>query len=64
MIKWTKFLESDGSEVTYFNDQKVLQSTEGMQHGFTSVEEALEKSTTEVFIFWDSVPAGVGLVQE
>lgn len=62
MIKYTKFLDSASKTmVTYFNESKTLQN-DGMTFDYVTPEEAVAKSTTEVFIFWDNVPFGIGLV--
>ncbi len=66
MIKWIKFMFSNGSQSTYFNatetDPAFFQENSG-EHGFQSAEEALEKSTSEVFIFWDGKPVGAGKIE-
>lgn len=62
MIKWTKFFDSASKVVvTYFNDTATLQN-DGMLFEFDSAEAALEGSTSDVFVFWDSVPMGAGKV--
>ena len=61
-IKFVNFYGSDHTRVTYFTDTKTLQN-DGETHDFMSGEEALEKSTSESFVFWDNVPMGVGKLQ-
>lgn len=59
-IKWVKFYETSSSEVITYNvEEKVLQHN-GQTHSFASAEEAIEKSTVEVFTFWDGVAIGAG----
>ena len=61
---WTKFYESTSNEViTYYNENKVLQN-DGQTHEFTSAEDAVNRSTTDVFIFWDSIAIGSGKLSE
>lgn len=57
---WTKFYDSaTKTVVTYFNNDKVLQN-DGMTFDFATSDEAVEKSTSEDFIFWDNVAIGSG----
>lgn len=60
MIKWVKFFSSEPKEVvTYFVADKFLQN-DGMTHEFVSADDAQTKSTSDVFVFWNGVPVGVG----
>lgn len=59
-IKWVKFFNTDVPEYqTYFLEGKMLQN-DGETHEFGSSEQAQAESTSEVFIFWDGQPIGVG----
>lgn len=59
-IKWVKFYKTGSNEVlTFFVNDNVLQNN-GQTHEFADAEDAVAKSTVEVFTFWDGVPAGVG----
>jgi len=62
-VKFVNFYGSDKSRITYFVESKTLQN-DGETHDFASAEEALEKSTSESFVFWDNAPVGVGKVAE
>lgn len=64
MIEFVKFYSTGSNLVTTFftKEQEV---TKGQQeHMFTDAQDALSKSTTKVFTFWDNEPMGVGLVQD
>ncbi len=63
-IKFVKFFSTGVAEYqTYFTDTKILQN-DGQTHEFADAIDAISKSTEEVFIFWDSMPIGVGAIKE
>ncbi len=60
-IKWVKFYTTGVPEYqTYYMESKFLQNN-GETHNFTDAKEAQEKSTVEVFIFWNNQPVGTGV---
>ena len=61
-IKWVKFYTTGTDvKVTYHVESKTVQDN-GETHGFVNGEDAMNKSTSEVFTFWDGVPVGTGRV--
>lgn len=61
-IKWVKFFTTEAADFqTYWVATKTLQN-DGQTHQFANATDALAKSTTEVFIFWDGEPQGRGTV--
>jgi hypothetical protein len=63
MIKWIKFYKTGSDEVVTFNLSTQQVESEGQTHAFSDQEDALSKSTNEVFLFWDNIPLGPGLVK-
>lgn len=63
MIKWVKFFSSgDGLVKTLFTENGLYQD-DGMTHQFATAQEAMEKSTKEVVVFWNGLYQGVGHVE-
>lgn len=64
MVKWIKYYTTGSDVVKTFNVATQEYESEGQTHQFTSAEDALSKSTTEVLTVWDGVVEGVGEVAE
>jgi hypothetical protein len=64
-VKWVKFYTSNVAEyqtlhLTPNDDGKKTLQDDGQTHDFTNAEDAVAKSTVEVYIFWDNVPVSIG----
>lgn len=62
-IKWVKFYTTGNDVLVTFNTETMKTESEGETHGFGSSEEAQKSSTAEVFIFWDNLAIGAGLLE-
>ncbi len=63
-ILWVKFYKTGSPEViTFYTENNYLQN-DGETHDFTSAEDAVNRSTTQAFIFWDAQPIGSGKLPE
>lgn len=61
-VKWVKFYKTGSNEVVTFYTENNAVQNDGQTHDFISAEDATARSTSEVFIFWDNVPVGQGLL--
>lgn len=62
-IRWAKFYSSNSPEFqTYYLEEKVLQNN-GETHEFTSAEDAVARSTEEVFVFWNNFAISAGALK-
>jgi hypothetical protein len=58
------FYYSNTNRVFNFLPETKKLIDDGMTHIFTDGKDAQSKSTTGVFIFWDDIPVGNGLVDD
>ncbi len=62
MQKYVKFYTTGSDVVKTLNLSSMAFESEGETHAFTSAEDAQERSTEEVVIFWDNTLVGLGKV--